>query len=57
MRQACIAMVVDKDIEEVIKDMKTDKPTSIGQLIEIFDFYGIKHEERNNRISKKNRSL
>ncbi len=52
--QACIAMIAGKSIEEVIKDMKTDGPTSIGQLIEILDFYGIKHSERNKRISKKN---
>ncbi len=35
--QACIAMITGKDIEEVIKDMKTSGPTSIGQLIEILD--------------------
>lgn len=52
--QACIAMIANKDIEEVIKDMKTDGPTSIGQLIEILDFYGIEHAEKNKRISKKN---
>jgi len=52
--QACIAMITGKDIEEVIKDMKTSGPTSIGQLIEILDFYGIKHAERNKQISKKN---
>lgn len=52
--QACIAMITGKSIEEVIKDMKTDGSTSIGQLIEILDFYGIKHAERNKRISKKN---
>lgn len=52
--QACIAMIANKEIEEVIKDMNTDKSTSIGQLIEILDFYGIKHAERNKRISKKN---
>lgn len=52
--QACIAMITGKSIEEVIKDMKTSGPTSIGQLIEILDFYGIKHAERNTRISKKN---
>lgn len=52
--QACIAMITGKDIEEVIKDMKTSGPTSIGQLIEILDFYGIKHAEKNTRISKKN---
>ncbi len=52
--QACIAMIAGKSIEEVINDMKTDGPTSIGQLIEILDFYGIKHAERNKRISKKN---
>lgn len=52
--QACIAMITGKSINEVIKDMKTDGPTSIGQLIEILDFYGIKHAEKNKRISKKN---
>lgn len=52
--QACIAMIAKKSIEEVIKDMKTNGATSIGQLIEILDYYGIKHAERNKRISKKN---
>ena len=52
--QACIAMIAEKTVEEVIKDMKTSGPTSIGQLIEALDFYGIKHAERNTRISKKN---
>ena len=28
--QACISMITGKDIEEVIKDMKTSGPTSIG---------------------------
>ena len=35
--QACIAMITGKKIEEVIKDMKTSGPTSIGQLIEILE--------------------
>lgn len=52
--QACIAMITGKEIGEVIKDMKTSGSTSIGQLIEILDFYGIKHAEKNTRISKKN---
>lgn len=52
--QACIAMITGKDVEDVIKDMKTSGPTSIGQLIEILDRYGVKHAERNTRISKKN---
>lgn len=39
--QACIAMIAGKSVDEVIKDMKTDKATSIGQLIEILDFYGL----------------
>ena len=52
--QACIAMITGKSIDEVIKDMKTDGPTSIGQLIEILDSYGVKHAEKNVRISKKN---
>lgn len=52
--QACIAMISNKSIETVIEDMKTDGPTSIGQLMEILDRYGIPHAERNTRISKKN---
>ena len=52
--QACISMISGKDIDVVIKDMKTSGPTSIGQLIDILDKYGIKHAERNTRISKKN---
>lgn len=52
--QACIAMITGKEIGEVIKDMKTSGPVSIGQLIEILDFYEVKHAERNTRISKKN---
>lgn len=52
--QACVAMIAGKTIEEVIRDMKTDGPTSIGQLIEALDRYGISHAERNTRISKKN---
>lgn len=52
--QACIAMIAEKDINDVIKDMKTSGPTSIGQLMEILDAYGIRHAERNTRVSKKN---
>ena len=52
--QACIAMIAGKSVEEVTKDMKTGGPVSIGQLMEILDFYGIRHAERNKRISKKN---
>ena len=33
--QACIAMIAGKNVEEVIRDMKTDGATSIDQLIEI----------------------
>lgn len=52
--QACIAMIANKNVEEVIQDMKTNGPTSIGQLIEILDRYGIGHAPKNKRISKKN---
>jgi len=47
-------MITGRDIAEVVKDMKTNGPTSIGQLIDILDFYGIKHADKNKRISKKN---
>ena len=50
--QACIAMITGQPIEQVIKDMKTYGPTSIGQLIEALDFYGVRHAEKNLRISK-----
>ena len=33
--QACIAMIAGKNVEEVIRDMKTNGATSIDQLIEI----------------------
>lgn len=52
--QACVAMISDKSIDTVIQDMKTDGPTSIGQLTDILDQYGIPHAEKNVRISKKN---
>ncbi|MDF2588506.1 MAG: hypothetical protein K0S41_2347 [Anaerocolumna sp.] len=47
-------MITGKDIQEVIKDMKTNGSTNIGQLIAVLDLYGIKHAEKNVRISKKN---
>jgi len=37
--QTCIAMITGKSVEEVIKDMKIDGATSIGQLIEKFRFF------------------
>ena len=52
--QACIAMIAGKGVQEVIEDMRAAGPTSIGQLMEILDAYGIRHAERNKRISKKN---
>lgn len=52
--QACVAMIAGKSLDEVVRDMKTDGPTSIGQLIEALDRYGIPHAERNLRVSKKN---
>lgn len=51
--QACIAMITGKEIGEVIKDMKTSGPTSIGQLIEILDFYGIKHAEKKHTFQQR----
>ena len=52
--QACIAMIAETSVEEVIRTMKTAGPTTIGQLVEALDYYGIKHAEKNLRISKKN---
>ena len=52
--QACIAMITGNSVEDVIRDMETSGPTSIGQLIEALDRCGVRHAERNTRISKKN---
>ena len=52
--QACIAMIAGREIEDVIRVMKTDEPTSIGQLMEALDSFQVKHAEKNIRISKKN---
>ena len=41
--QACIAMITGKDMNDVIRDMKTSDPTSIGQLMEILDKYEVRH--------------
>lgn len=54
LRFAWQTTIAGKSVDEVIKDMKTDGATSIGQLIEILDYYGIRHAEKNKRISKKN---
>lgn len=55
--QACIAMLANADINEVIGVMRTSGSTSIGQLIEALDYYNIKHAPRNMRISKKNPNI
>lgn len=47
-------MLAGKDIQDVRKDMRANGPTSIGQLIEALDLYGIRHAGKNTRISKKN---
>ena len=39
-------------VDEVIKVMHINGPTSIGQLIKALDFYNIKHADRNVRLSK-----
>lgn len=45
--QACVAMVVDVNIEDVAKTMGTSGPTSIGQIIYALDYYKIRHGEKN----------
>lgn len=52
--QAVVAMLSGVSIEEVMKVMHTNGSTTIGQIIEALDYYGIKHSESNKRISKKN---
>ena len=52
--QACVAMLAGVSVEEVVKAMHTNGSTSIGQIIEALDHYGIKHSDSNKRISKKN---
>lgn len=52
--QACIAMLAGIDVQEAIQVMHTKGPTTIGQIIEALDHYGIKHADQNKRITKKN---
>lgn len=52
--QACIAMITGQTVEDIIRVMKTDGPTSIGQLIEALDHFEVRHAQKNTRISKKN---
>lgn len=54
--QASVAMLAGVSVEEVMKVMYTNGSTTIGQIIEALDYYGIKHSECNKRISKKNPS-
>lgn len=51
--QVCIAMIAGKEIQEVIRDMKTSGSTSIGQLIEILDQYQIQHAEKKTKGSQR----
>ncbi|MGF7012159.1 hypothetical protein M2146_002713 [Lachnospiraceae bacterium PF1-22] len=55
--QACVAMLAGVPIEDAIKTMRTSGPTSIGQIIDALDYYGIGHADRNVRLSKKNPTL
>lgn len=55
--QACIAMLAGVSLEEAIAVMHTSGPTSIGQLIQALDHYGITHGGKNTRLSKKNPEL
>ena len=55
--QACVAMLTGGSIEDVCKVMNTNGSTSIGQIIEALDVYGIKHAEKNVRLSKKNPNI
>lgn len=52
--QACVAMLAGVEVEDVFKVMHTKASTTIGQIIEALDHYGIKHSKGNRRISKKN---
>ncbi|WP_243125394.1 DUF1905 domain-containing protein [Clostridium amazonitimonense] len=52
--QASVAMLANRDIEEVAKIMGTRGSTSIGQIMDALDYYKIKHGEKNIRLSKKN---
>lgn len=55
--QSCIAMLAGVPVDEVIRVMNTSGPTSIGQLLQALDYYGIRHAEKNLRISKKNPTI
>lgn len=52
--QACISMLTGIDIEDVCKLMSTRGGTTIGQIVDALDRFGVRHAEKNIRLSKKN---
>lgn len=55
--QACVSMLMGISIDEVCKDMHTNGSVSIGQIIEALDKFGIRHAEKNVRLSNKNPNI
>ncbi len=52
--QACIAMLVNKEVSEICKFLHTSAGITIGKIIEALNHYGVRHAEKNIRLSEKN---
>lgn len=52
--QACIAMLVNKDVSDICKLLHTGNGITIGKIIEALNHYGVRHAEKNVRLSKNN---
>lgn len=52
--QACIAMIVNKEVADICKILHTSAGITIGKIIEALNHYGVRHAEKNIRLSKEN---
>lgn len=52
--QACIAMIVNKEVTDICKLLHTSAGITIGKVIEALNHYGVRHADKNIRLSKKN---
>jgi hypothetical protein len=55
--QACIAMIVNKEVADICKILHTSAGITIGKIIEALNYYGVRHAEKSIRLSKKNSKI
>lgn len=51
--QAVIAMLSDKSVEDVISVVGTQRETTLNQMFDAFDFYGISYNRERISVNKK----